>query len=84
MSFDILCAIVTQKAKQPRAGSSLEARCCVRSKISQGIKSKAQSDNLHNAAEAQLSSARDSNYCFAQQLCMDIRKTGHKIPLRQG
>lgn len=81
MSFDLLCATVTQQANQLGAGSSLEARCCVQSKISQGAKSKAQSDKLHDTAQAQLSSARDSNYCFAQLLCMDIRKTGRKIPL---
>lgn len=81
MSFDLLCATVTQQANQLKAGSSLEARCCVQSKISQGIKYKAQSDNLHDAAQARLSSTRDSNYCFAQLHCMDIRKTGHKIPL---
>lgn len=83
MSFDLLCATVTQLANQLRTGASLEARCCLQSKISQGIKSKAQSDNLHNAAQAQLPSARDSNYCFTQQLCMDIREAGHKIPLLQ-
>lgn len=81
MSFNLLCATVTQQANQLQAGSSQEARCCVQSKISPGIKSKAQSDNLHDTAQAQLSSARDSNYCFAQQLCMDVRKTIDKIPL---
>lgn len=40
VSFDLLCATITQQAKQPRAGSSLEARGCVQSKISQGIRSK--------------------------------------------
>lgn len=41
MSFDLLCATITQQANRLRAGSSLEARCCVQSKISQGIKYKA-------------------------------------------
>lgn len=50
-----------------RAGSSLAARCCIQSKISQGIKSKAQSDNLQ-ISTAQLSLARDSNHHFQQLL----------------
>lgn len=77
--FDLLCATVTQQTNHLRAGSLLGARCCIQSKISQGIKSKAQSDNLHSAAPAQLSLARDSNYHFQQLLRMDIRKTRHKI-----
>lgn len=50
ISFDLLCATVPQQTNHLRAGSSLAARCCIQSKISQGIKSKAQSDNLHGAA----------------------------------
>lgn len=48
--FDLLCATVTQQTNHLRAGSSLGARCCIQSKISQGLKSKAQSDNLHSTA----------------------------------
>lgn len=79
ISFDLLCATITQEINHLRAGSSLAARCCVQSKISQGIKSKAQSDNLHGAAPAQLSLTRDSNYHFQQLLRMGIRKSRHKI-----
>lgn len=45
ISFDLLCACATQQTNHLRAGSSQAARCCIQSKTSQGIKSKAQSDN---------------------------------------
>lgn len=81
MPFDLPRATITQQENQPRAGSSLEARCCGRSKISQGIISKAQSDNLPDAVQAQLFSARNSHYSFMQLLCMDFSKSREKIPL---
>lgn len=53
LSFDPLCATATQQTNHLRAGSSLAARCCIQSKTSQDIKSKARSDNL--PAQPQLS-----------------------------
>lgn len=81
MPFDLLRATIPQQANQPRAASSLEARSCGRSEISQGITSKAPSDNLPDAVQAQLFSARNSNYSFVQLLYMGFSKSRDKIPL---
>lgn len=55
VSSDLLCATITQQTNHLRAGSSLPARCCIQSKISQGIKSKAQ---IISTAQPRLSCPR--------------------------
>lgn len=79
--FDLLRATIPQQANQPQAGSSLEARSCGRSELSQGITTKAPSDNLPDAVQAQLFSARNSDYSFVQLLYLDFSKSRDKIPL---